>query len=598
MVKNFTAVESVYIARAYKRISTDAAVGIEQDGTEFYKRIYDTWLASIKDTADFVDTRSATSIRGRWLNHIQKAVLKFTGHVNKAFSSPGGSGWSFDNFFQLAKKTYLTDAGKHFQYETCWFELKDLPKFEPDYNMLPDATRRALNFGVADDAANDNAADDNDSQPDSSDDDDGHDGGSLPVSSLRQRVGGATMASAAARTPSARPVDPSSTRSSSVVASSSSAVASSSSAAASSSSAGSSSSASVGSSSASEPAVIKRVRRPDAGKKKAKARQRKNGTVSTLSSPSTKAANAKANFERVAALKEMAAASTARAEIMREEKENRLFRTMNTTAANEYLRFKAEKALQVARAESLEAEIRAANLALQLEQLRAEEAARSRRERTPPDSELEVSTVAADDFVAGGGMSEEEEEVPLMGRGPRSGAEHLQSMFPQRMVMEATPLRSARVPGRVGTPGILPVIPPIFLERTPTPRVGQRGRGDGEQRALETRDGLRPLDGSMHMASHLWGSPRPFFAIPEVATAVNVGVWGGASAAGSTAVNVGVLGGASAAGPSTPFGGNSSASMPAFEGMPSAAPAAGNKINIDSLLASDAPAEEGSGAGL
>jgi hypothetical protein len=142
-IKNFTQAEDVYIAKAYAMVTSDASVGTDQDGEVYYKRIGDAFNENIKDQTDFIQDRSWESVRSRWLNVVQKSLLKFAGCFNKALSEYH-SGWALDDYMILAKEYYLSDVKKAFQGDLCWAVVKNLPKFAIDPAVLTKEMRRAL----------------------------------------------------------------------------------------------------------------------------------------------------------------------------------------------------------------------------------------------------------------------------------------------------------------------------------------------------------------------------------------------------------------------------------------------------------------------
>ena len=82
--KNFQPLEDINITKAYKEITTDAAVGTDQDGGVYYTRISERFKELMG--GDLIQERVPEAVKNRWLNTIQKALLKFTACLNKAVS--------------------------------------------------------------------------------------------------------------------------------------------------------------------------------------------------------------------------------------------------------------------------------------------------------------------------------------------------------------------------------------------------------------------------------------------------------------------------------------------------------------------------------
>ena len=81
-VKNFTPAEDLNITKAYKKATTDASIGVDQDGDDYYKTISEEFHILMGE--HLVQGRTPAAIWGRWVNAIQKALLKFTACMNKS----------------------------------------------------------------------------------------------------------------------------------------------------------------------------------------------------------------------------------------------------------------------------------------------------------------------------------------------------------------------------------------------------------------------------------------------------------------------------------------------------------------------------------
>ena len=74
--KNFQSVEDINLTKAYRALSTDASVGVDQDAETYYNKIAEEFAKLMGEAS--VQERSAQALKGSWLNTIQKALLKFT----------------------------------------------------------------------------------------------------------------------------------------------------------------------------------------------------------------------------------------------------------------------------------------------------------------------------------------------------------------------------------------------------------------------------------------------------------------------------------------------------------------------------------------
>lgn len=146
-VKNFTPTEDLNITKAYKEVTTDASVGTDQEGDAYYSRIAEVFLRLMG--SDLVQDRTPAAIRSRWVNAIQKALLKFTSCMNKAVSEYH-SGWTFDDYLTLAKKYYQSQTNKVFAHELSWFEVKALPKFCIATDEMSQQMKKALELDNTD----------------------------------------------------------------------------------------------------------------------------------------------------------------------------------------------------------------------------------------------------------------------------------------------------------------------------------------------------------------------------------------------------------------------------------------------------------------
>ena len=105
-----------------------------------------------------IQERSSDAIKNRWLNVVQKALLKFSACMNKAISEYH-SGWQMDDYMSLAKQNFQKETGKPFAHELCWLEVEQLPKFCLIIDDMTPQIKKALKLDEIDD--DDETADDN-----------------------------------------------------------------------------------------------------------------------------------------------------------------------------------------------------------------------------------------------------------------------------------------------------------------------------------------------------------------------------------------------------------------------------------------------------
>jgi hypothetical protein len=141
--KNFISSEDITLTKSYRIVSSDASVGVDQDADTYYNKIAMEYAKLMGSSS--VQERSAAALKARWLNVIQKALLKFVACLNKALSEYH-SGWCMEDYITQAKQFYLTDVGKQFNFELCWMEVKNLPKFCIDTDSMSGDMKRALDL--------------------------------------------------------------------------------------------------------------------------------------------------------------------------------------------------------------------------------------------------------------------------------------------------------------------------------------------------------------------------------------------------------------------------------------------------------------------
>src|SRR4051812_47305988 len=105
--KNFIIGEDINLTKAYRVVSSDAAVGVDQDADTYYNRIAEEFAKLMGES--IIQERSAPALKGRWLNVVQKALLKFVSCLNTLLSEYH-SGWNMEDYITQAKQFYLEDV--------------------------------------------------------------------------------------------------------------------------------------------------------------------------------------------------------------------------------------------------------------------------------------------------------------------------------------------------------------------------------------------------------------------------------------------------------------------------------------------------------
>ncbi|KAI2497908.1 No apical meristem-associated C-terminal domain [Fragilaria crotonensis] len=122
---NFTKAEDGFLAHAFVTVSTNAAVGTDQDGKMFWTRI----------TEDFVrrgggPTRSSNSLKTRFNRTLQHDVNKYIGHLQGALREYH-SGWVIVDYTNKANDDFERVEEKRWKQAHVYEILRrGLPKFE------------------------------------------------------------------------------------------------------------------------------------------------------------------------------------------------------------------------------------------------------------------------------------------------------------------------------------------------------------------------------------------------------------------------------------------------------------------------------------
>ena len=111
---NFRVDEDVMLASAYVVVTTNAAVGTDQNGSTFWEKI----------RANFVQRggnagRNACSLQNRFNKVLQCEVQKYIGYLQGALCEYH-SGWIMEDYVHEAKNQYRLCQGKVFTHEMVY----------------------------------------------------------------------------------------------------------------------------------------------------------------------------------------------------------------------------------------------------------------------------------------------------------------------------------------------------------------------------------------------------------------------------------------------------------------------------------------------
>jgi hypothetical protein len=144
---NFRIEEDTKLANAYAHVSTDAAVGTDQDGATFWGKIRDNFIHRGGGPE-----RTSNSLQNRFNKVLQFEVQKYIGFLQGALRE-FHSGWQMDDYVLAAKKQFQSKMLKVFKHEVVYNILKrKLPKFELVISSVDARVARAL-FLLNNDAA-------------------------------------------------------------------------------------------------------------------------------------------------------------------------------------------------------------------------------------------------------------------------------------------------------------------------------------------------------------------------------------------------------------------------------------------------------------
>lgn len=140
---NFRADEDQKLARAYALVSTDAAVGTDQDCCEtFWKKIHVNFIKRGGGVE-----RTPNSLQNRFNKVLQCDVLKYIGFFQSSLREYH-SGWQMADYVEEAKKQFQFKMKKAFKHDAVYEILKKarLPKYELELSSVNASVTRALFF--------------------------------------------------------------------------------------------------------------------------------------------------------------------------------------------------------------------------------------------------------------------------------------------------------------------------------------------------------------------------------------------------------------------------------------------------------------------
>jgi hypothetical protein len=127
------------LASAYVFVTTNAAIGTDQDGETYWKKIRDSFIKR----GGFA-TRTLLSLKNRFNKVLQAEVNKYIGYLHSALRE-FHSGWSMIDYTTKAKTEFQVKQGKLFKHDIVYDILKrSLPKFEISIATIHPRVARAL----------------------------------------------------------------------------------------------------------------------------------------------------------------------------------------------------------------------------------------------------------------------------------------------------------------------------------------------------------------------------------------------------------------------------------------------------------------------
>ena len=136
---NFKIDEDVKLAYAYVFVTTNAAVGTDQDGETYWKKIRDSFIQR-----GGIATRTLVSLKYRSNKVLQAEVNKYVGFLHATLRE-FHSGWSINDYTTKAKSEFQLKYGKFFKHDIMYDILRrSLPKYEISIDTIHPKVARAL----------------------------------------------------------------------------------------------------------------------------------------------------------------------------------------------------------------------------------------------------------------------------------------------------------------------------------------------------------------------------------------------------------------------------------------------------------------------
>ena len=136
---NFKIDEDVKLTEAYVFVTTNAAVGTDQDGETFWKKLRDSFIQR-----GGIATRTLASLKNRFNKVLLAEVNKYVGYLHTALHEDQ-SGWSMIDDTTKAKSDFQLKQGKFFKHDIVYDILsRPLPKYEIKLDTIHPKVARAL----------------------------------------------------------------------------------------------------------------------------------------------------------------------------------------------------------------------------------------------------------------------------------------------------------------------------------------------------------------------------------------------------------------------------------------------------------------------
>lgn len=122
---NFKIVEDIKLASAYVFVTTNAAIGTDQDGNTFWEKIRENFIKR-----GGVEARTRVSLKNRFNKVLQAEINKYVGYLHSVLREYH-SGWVIGDYTAKAKAMFQLKHGKTFKHDVVYSILKKaLPKYE------------------------------------------------------------------------------------------------------------------------------------------------------------------------------------------------------------------------------------------------------------------------------------------------------------------------------------------------------------------------------------------------------------------------------------------------------------------------------------